>query len=112
MRRWTALGVAHARVVVGAGCAAAWRGPLLAEASHDGGGHEALHHIPGDVTGDQQHACQAATGGTRRGASFPTATAASVGSGVRRHLRADTPRCDGGTWCGVTIQEDLLEQKP
>ena len=43
------------------------------------------------VTVDQQHTCQAASGGTGRGASFPTATAARVGSGARRLLRGLTP---------------------
>ena len=72
--------------------------------NHDGGGHEALHHIRAMITG-RPAARVPGRKAVGRGAEFrQSATAASVGSGVRRLLEgADAARCDGGTWCGVTI---------
>ena len=56
------------------------------------------------ITVDQQHTCQAARWWDAARSFVQSATAASVGTGVRRHSeRADDARCDGGTWCGVTI---------
>jgi hypothetical protein len=71
--------------------------------SHDGGGHEALHHIPGD---DYRRPAARVTG---RRVAGRGAELCSIGdsrksrNGVAEAFeRAEPVRCDGGTWCGVT----------
>ena len=52
-------------------------------------------------TGDQQHTCQAASGGMRCGAPWIGDSRKSRNGGAEAFERAEPARCDGGTWRGV-----------
>ncbi len=56
------------------------------------------------ITGDQQHTCQAARWWDAARSFVQSATASSVGTGVRRHLeRTDAARCEGRTGAGCLV---------